>query len=206
MSFDFERRARAMLDLAWPREDPGRASDMDLNPDWRERLDDVAYKPAAVMVPVTAGEDAARVVLTRRSEHLPSHAGQVAFPGGKLEEGDRTPLDAALREAEEEIGLNAGSVTPLGYLDPYYTGTGFKVQPVVTLVPADYTYMPDENEVAAVFDVPLDFLMDPANHAVHALEWRGAPRRYYAMPYGEHYIWGATAGIIRRLYERLYKA
>ena len=178
-------------------------SDFDLNPD-HEAVRSIARspRPAAVLVPVVA-HDELTVLLTQRTEHLPSHAGQVAFPGGKVEAHDTDPLATALREAEEEIGLQASHVEPLGYLDGYLTGTGFHVVPVVALITPGFALALDPSEVADAFEVPLAFLMDPTNHAKDTREWRGRMRSYYAMPYGERYIWGATAGMLRNLHERL---
>jgi 8-oxo-dGTP pyrophosphatase MutT (NUDIX family) len=177
-------------------------SDFDLNPE----LDVVreiakAPRPAAVLFPIVQRSELT-VLLTQRTEHLPSHAGQIAFPGGKLEQHDSGPLAAALRETEEEIGIAANHIEPLGYLDGYLTGTGFHVVPVVAMVEPGFELQLDPSEVADVFEVPLAFLMDTANHQTHTREWRGQRRAYYAMPYGERYIWGATAGMIRNLHER----
>jgi 8-oxo-dGTP pyrophosphatase MutT (NUDIX family) len=177
--------------------------DHELAPDLVALLADRPVRPAAVLVPVVARE-MPTLLLTLRASALPTHAGQIAFPGGKIDEGDRDPLAAALREAEEEIGLEARFAQPLGYLDPYLSGTGFRIVPAVALVTPDYQLVLNRHEVDDAFEVPLDFLMEPANHARHSREWQGITRSYYAMPYGERYIWGATAGIIRRLYERLY--
>ena len=165
-------------------------------------------RPAAVLVGIIERDSGLKVLLTLRPDHLKSHAGQIAFPGGKIEPSDRGPLAAALREAEEEIGLPAALAEPLGYLDGYQTGTGYRVQPVVALVDAAFDPRLDANEVSELFEVPLAFLVDPANHQRHAREWQGRQRHYYAMPYpdgpaGERYIWGATAGMLRNLYERL---
>jgi 8-oxo-dGTP pyrophosphatase MutT (NUDIX family) len=143
-------------------------------------------------------------MLTLRTDHLPSHGGQIAFPGGKIEDSDAGPLDAALREAHEETGLDPRLVEPLGYLDIYRTRTGFRIVPVVGLVDPAARFQPAESEVADVFEVPLRFLMDPLNHLQETREWRGVQRRFYAMPYGERYIWGATAGMLKKLYDRLY--
>jgi 8-oxo-dGTP pyrophosphatase MutT (NUDIX family) len=150
---------------------------------------------------VTSGD--LRVLLTERTPHLAAHAGQIAFPGGKIEPDDRGPLGAALREAEEEIGLAPRFVEPLGFLEPYQTGTGYLVTPVVAAVKPGYALKADPHEVALIFDVPLSFLLDESNHRIDSRFWRGAERRFYAMPYEGRYIWGATAGIIRTLHRRL---
>jgi 8-oxo-dGTP pyrophosphatase MutT (NUDIX family) len=160
---------------------------------------------AAVLIPVVAHEEGATVLLTRRTEHLPSHAGQVAFPGGKIEGTDATPLAAALREAEEEIGLETETVETLGYLDLYQTGSGFRIVPVVGMIEPGFSPTLDTNEVAAAFEVPLAFLMTPSNHQRSSRMLRGIERHFYAMPYHDKYIWGATAGIIRNLYNRVYR-
>jgi 8-oxo-dGTP pyrophosphatase MutT (NUDIX family) len=166
-------------------------------------LADKPFRPAAVLVPVVA-EEKPVFLLTQRATGLSTHSGQIAFPGGRIDPGDRDPADAAMREAMEEVGLSRDFITPLGYLDPYLSGTGFRIVPVVALVTPGFSLTLNPAEVVEAFEVPFDFLMSPDNHARHSREWRGILRNYYAMPYGEHYIWGATAGIIRRLYERLY--
>jgi 8-oxo-dGTP pyrophosphatase MutT (NUDIX family) len=160
-------------------------------------------RPAAVLIPVV-DHPQPTVLLTQRSAHLNDHAGQISFPGGKIDAADASPLDAALREAEEEIGLGREFVDPIGYLDLYGTGFGFRILPTVARVRPGFKLRINHSEVDDAFEVPLAFLMDPANHQVHSKEFRGMERSYYAMPFEERYIWGATAGILRVLYERIY--
>ncbi|MCF4165018.1 CoA pyrophosphatase [Zavarzinia compransoris] len=178
--------------------------DFDLNPDLRAVVPtDRSLRPAAVLVPLVEREPGLTVLLTRRTEHLKNHAGQVSFPGGRIEPEDRDPVHAALREAEEEIGLDPGLVSIGGYLDSYETSTGFHVTPVVGFLTPGFELKPDPNEVAEIFEVPLDFLMDPINQQRHSRHYMGVERFFYAMPYGEHYIWGATAGMLVNLARRL---
>ena len=167
------------------------------------RGEDRVLTPAAVLVPVVVRSTGPTVLLTQRTAHLRDHAGQISFPGGRVEAHDRSPMDTALRETEEEIGLARERVEIVGFLPEYRTGTGFRVTPVVALVRPPFDLQPDPFEVAEIFEVPLAFLLDPANHQQHSLHYRGALRSYFAMPYGEYFIWGATAGMIRSLSERL---
>jgi 8-oxo-dGTP pyrophosphatase MutT (NUDIX family) len=160
-------------------------------------------RPAAVLIPVV-DHPQPTVLLTQRSAHLNDHAGQISFPGGKIDATDASPLDAALREAEEEVGLIREFVDPIGYLDLYGTSFGFRILPTVARVKPGFTLRVNAAEVDDAFEVPLAFLMDPVNHQVHSKEFRGIERSYYAMPFAERYIWGATAGILRVLYERIY--
>ncbi|MBV1700948.1 MAG: CoA pyrophosphatase [Hyphomicrobiales bacterium] len=164
----------------------------------------VGARPAAVLVPVVSHAGGATILLTKRAAHLRSHSGQIAFPGGRIDAGDDGPLAAALREAHEETGLQASQIETLGYLDAYQTGTGYRIVPVVARVYPPLLLQPNADEVEAAFEVPLDFLMDPANHRIETRQWQGRERRFYAMTFHNHYIWGATAGILRNLYERLY--
>lgn len=160
-------------------------------------------RPAAVLIAVVEHAEPT-VLLTQRAAHLNDHAGQISFPGGKIDPTDHSPLDTALREAEEEIGLDRSYVEPIGYLDLYATGFGFRILPTVARVRPGFELRINENEVENAFEVPLSFLMDPGNHQLHSKEFRGVARSYYAMPFAERYIWGATAGILRVLYERIY--
>ncbi|MBI5318018.1 CoA pyrophosphatase [Bradyrhizobium sp.] len=162
-------------------------------------------RPAAVLIPVVDHPEPT-VLLTQRTEHLSSHAGQIAFPGGKIDAGDASPMDAALREADEEVGLKREFIEPIGYLDVYGTAFGFRILPTVARVKPGFKLTINEYEVDDAFEVPLAFLMNPENHQVHMKEFRGMERSYYAMPFAERYIWGATAGILRVLYERIYLA
>jgi 8-oxo-dGTP pyrophosphatase MutT (NUDIX family) len=177
-------------------------SDFDLNPDLAAEL--LGHEPpraAAVLVPVVARPELT-MLFTLRTAHLPSHAGQIAFPGGKVDPTDVDPVATAMREAEEEIGLSRRFVEPLGFLDTYRTGTGFGIVPVVAIVAPGFTLELNAAEVDDAFEVPLAFLLDAANHQRHARLWQGRQRHFYAMPYGERFIWGATAGMIRNMHER----
>jgi 8-oxo-dGTP pyrophosphatase MutT (NUDIX family) len=177
-------------------------SDFDLNPD-AERPDRI-LRPAAVLIPIIAGPDGAMVLMTRRSDSLASHTGQIAFPGGRLDPGE-TAVEAALREAFEEVALDPTRVEVLGVGDAYETGTGFLVTPVVGWLTATPATTPSLDEVAEVFEVPWDFLMDATNHSRDSYDREGQPRRWYwAMTHGQRYIWGVTAGIVRALRARLY--
>jgi 8-oxo-dGTP pyrophosphatase MutT (NUDIX family) len=182
----------------------GLRGDHELNGDFLTDVAPDGYRLAAVLVPVIDRDGIANVLLTLRAAKLPTHAGQIAFPGGKMSGTDATIVDTALREAEEEIGLAPRLVAPVARLDTYHTRTGFRIVPVLGLVSPGFTLSPDPAEVAEIFEVPLQFLMTVANHQRHSIEWQGRERFFYAMPYGERYIWGATAGILRIMYERLY--
>jgi 8-oxo-dGTP pyrophosphatase MutT (NUDIX family) len=159
--------------------------------------------PAAVLIPLVA-RPSPTLLLTQRTSHLANHSGQIAFPGGKVDESDTDEIDAALREAEEEVGLAREFVQVLGTLPIYTTGTAFIITPVVALVQPGFTLVPNEGEVADVFEVPLSFLLDPAHHRRHALTAEGVRREWFSMPYQdgdvERFIWGATAGMLRNFY------
>ena len=162
--------------------------------------------PAAVLVPIVLRPQGASLVLTRRNEGLTHHAGQVSFPGGRIEAGDTGVVDAALREAYEEIGLDPAQVEVMGYLDRYATITGFGVTPVLGLVNPDASFVRDPGEVAEIFEVPLDFVLDPSNRELHTREFRGRVRSFHVIRFGAHEIWGATAAMIVNLGERLDRA
>jgi len=170
---------------------------------WRIIAEEQPVRPAAVLIPVVE-RDEPTVLLTQRSPHLSSHAGQISFPGGKIDATDHSPLDAALREAHEEGGLDRQFIEPIGYLDLYATGLGFRILPTLARVKPGFDLHINAAEVEDAFEVPLAFLMNPENHQIHSKEFRGMERSYYAMPFAERYIWGATAGILRVLYERIY--
>jgi 8-oxo-dGTP pyrophosphatase MutT (NUDIX family) len=206
---DFFARALARLNLEVPialndPTQPAVRGDLDLDPLLWEQTGAQPLRPAAVLIPVVDRPEPG-VILTQRTSHLPSHPGQVAFPGGSIDPDDASPSAAALREAQEEIGLDPRLVEPIGYLDLYLTFSGYRILPLVARVQPGYALTPNTHEVEDVFEVPLAFLMDAENHALHRREWKGLMRRFYAMPYGERYIWGVTAGILRNLYERVYE-
>ncbi|WP_339949978.1 CoA pyrophosphatase [uncultured Albimonas sp.] len=184
----------------------GASSDFDLNPHvLRPDAPAAPLRQAGVLCALVDRGDGAglRVVLTRRADHLRKHAGQVAFPGGGLEAGDESLLHAALREAEEEIGLAPSGVEVVGEIDGHETVTGFAVTPFVGFIDPGFVARPDPGEVAEVFEPPLDFLMDPANHIRESRMYQGQRRFFYAMPWEGRYIWGATARMLVGLSERI---
>jgi 8-oxo-dGTP pyrophosphatase MutT (NUDIX family) len=169
-------------------------------------------REAAVLMPLVVRASGLSVLLTQRADNLSNHAGQISFPGGSREPADASPVAAALREAQEEVHLDPARVEVLGSLPDYLTGTGFRVTPVVGLVHEPFSVVADSLEVASIFEVPLDFLMNPAHHEVRLLRWEGGERRFFAMPYPasgdggvsvHHFIWGATAGMLRNFYRFL---
>ena len=206
---EFFERARARLNLDVP---PGLTDasitptrgDHDADPVMKKISEVRPIRPAAVLVPVIDHPEPT-VLLTQRAQHLPDHPGQVSFPGGKIDKTDASPLESALREAQEEIGLDRKAVTPLGYLDLYMTTLGYRIVPVIARVKAGFSLTLNTAEVDATFEVPLGFLMDQANVQRHSRDWNGMTRHYYAITFGERYIWGVTAGILRNMYDRIYR-
>ena len=197
-------RARLKACLSLPSAPAAARGDFDLNPAWRDSLErERKLRPAAVLVAIIERAEGLRVLFTRRADHLPAHPGQVSFPGGRAEVGDADAVATALRETEEEVGLDRRFVTIAGALDAYETGTGFSIKPIVGFVQEGFVLSPDASEVAEIFEVPLRFLMDPTNHEQHMRVWQGRERHFYAMTFDGHYIWGATAGMLISLYERL---
>lgn len=200
----FRNRLAPAENAAWEDGGQGMASDFDLNP-WARPNDD-SGKPllhAAVLVPLIDRAQGVTVLFTRRTEHLSRHAGQVAFPGGRVEDGDLSPVDTALRETHEETGIAPSFVEVIGRLDSYETVTRFLITPVVGLVRPDFTLAPDPKEVAEVFEVPLAHLLDPKNHEQKDIVWKGHQRYYYEVNYDGHRIWGATAGMLMNLYRKI---
>ena len=178
--------------------------DHDADPVMQKIAEVRPIRPAAVLVPIVDHPEPT-VLLTQRAQHLPDHPGQVSFPGGKIDKGDANPRASALREADEEIGLERAHVEPLGYLDLYMTTLGYRIVPVIARVKPGFSLKLNVSEVDATFEVPLAFLMDQNNVQRHSREWQGVTRHYYAITFGERYIWGVTAGILRNLHERIYR-
>ncbi|ESZ88592.1 MAG: NUDIX hydrolase [Blastomonas sp. CACIA14H2] len=166
------------------------------------RPDRGVHIPAAVLIAITDRPQPG-VILTQRPDYLRSHPGQVAFPGGKIDPEDEDAIAAALREADEELGLAPGNVRVIGTGDVYRSGSGFAITPVLGVIPPDLSYSPNPGEVADWFEVPLDFVLDPANHARQSTFWKGAQRNYIEIMWGQRRIWGVTAGIIANLSRRL---
>lgn len=199
----FRRRALHQaggpLETAW--RDHG---DHLLNPQFVDVAMGLKLKDAAVLVPVVDDGDEAKIILTQRTATLRKHSGQIAFPGGAVDPEDASPEQAALREAQEEIGLDPRFVEPLARLPHYYAMTGFRITPVLSVVRRGFDLTLNPSEVDDVFEVPLSFLMNAANHQRGSRDFNGTERHFYLMPYEDRNIWGITAGILRTLYERLY--
>lgn len=198
---DFLLRARQKLD---PPDGIRRLREMG-DHDWIRPEDRDKIRPAAVLIGIISRPEHTSVLLTQRPRSMSTHAGQVAFPGGKVEPSDASTNNAALREASEEVGVVPSSVGLIARLGDYVTGTNFRITPVLGTLPSDFVPKPDVNEVASVFEVPLEFLMNPRNHHAKKAMYMGKQRQYFEMPYKQYRIWGVTAGIIRSLYETLYE-
>ena len=197
---DFRRRVAERLS----REPEPHVGDHVFNPEIADDLLNIERRPAAVLIPVIHREPEATLLFTERTESLRSHAGQIAFPGGRIDPEDAGPEAAALREAEEEIGLRPEFIETVGRGPDYLTGSGYHVALVIAVVSPGFVLKLNPQEVAGVFEVPLSFLMDPAHHQIGSRIWKGARRSFFEMPYQGHHIWGITAGMVRVLYERLY--
>jgi 8-oxo-dGTP pyrophosphatase MutT (NUDIX family) len=207
-SDEFFARARQRLTLDVPAglSDPDvvpRRGDHDIDPVMEKIAAVRPIRPAAVLVAVVE-RDEPMVLLTQRTAHLKEHSGQISFPGGKIDAGE-TPHDAALREAEEEIGLSRDAVEPVGFLDLYLTMLGYRIVPLIARLKPPFKLALNKAEVEETFEVPLAFLMEPGNLQRHSREWQGMTRSYYAIPFEKRYIWGVTAGILRNLHERIYR-
>lgn len=179
---------------------PAPTGDHDLD---RGARSNAPLTPAAVLVPLVMRDAGLHVLLTQRTEHLNDHAGQVSFPGGRREESDAGSVETALRETREEIGLAEDFIEVVGLLDDYETGTGFRITPVVSFVSQGFTLNLDSFEVADAFEVPLDYLFDPANQQQRSRDFHGRRRHYYVFEYGDRVVWGATAGMLMNLYRRV---
>src|SRR5689334_22490995 len=206
---EFFARARERLTLQTPAalNDPNvipRRGDHDADPVMEKIAAVRPIRPAAVLVGIVDHAEPT-VLLTQRAQHLPDHPGQVSFPGGKIDKSDPTPMHSALREAEEEIGLARDNVDPVGYLDLYMTTLGYRIVPVIARVEPGFQLALNTAEVDEVFEVPLAYVMDIANMQKHSRDWNGITRHYYAITFGQRYIWGVTAGIMRNLYERIWR-
>ncbi len=198
---EFRHRAwQAQSDV--PRVETG---DFQFNPDLEDLIRQNALREAAVLIGVLQGKDGPSVLLTERTATLRSHSGQIAFPGGRVDSTDRTYAETALRECEEEVGIGGEHLEIVGEMPIYFSGSGYRIHPVLAVISGDYELRPNEQEVASIFDVPLSFLMNEGNHRKNSRQWQGKTRYFYEMPYQDRHIWGVTAGILRVMFERLYR-
>lgn len=179
--------------------------DFHFNPDLEEIIRKGAQREAAVLIGILEGKTGPSVLLTERTAKLRSHSGQIAFPGGRVDDTDRTYAETALRECEEEVGIAGEYLEVLGEMPVYFTGSGYRIHPVLAVISRGYTLRANDDEVASIFDVPLSFLMDAGNHKKSSREWQGKTLYFYEMPFEDRYIWGVTAGILRVMFERLYR-
>jgi len=201
-SREFEQRLRARL-LPLAAVDATR-SDYDLAPELRPTERQAPLRPAAVLIPIVRRPEGWTMLFTLRAADLPTHAGQISFPGGRLQPEDSGAVAAALRETQEEIGVEAGWIEPIGAIDAYETVTGFLVQPIVGLLQPGFRLRPDPREVEEVFEIPIAHALDAARMERREQTWQGLSRRYYALEYEGRVIWGATAGMLKALTDRLY--
>jgi 8-oxo-dGTP pyrophosphatase MutT (NUDIX family) len=206
---EFFSRARERLTLEVPEglTDPNvtpRRGDHDADPVMAKIASVRPIRPAAVLVGIVE-HDEPTVLLTQRAQHLPDHPGQVSFPGGKIDKSDESPMHSALREAEEEIGLDGKYVQPIGYLDLYMTTLGYRIVPLIARVEPGFKLQLNTAEVDEVFEVPLAYVMAADNMQRHSRDWQGMTRHYYAITFGQRYIWGVTAGILRNLHDRIWR-
>jgi 8-oxo-dGTP pyrophosphatase MutT (NUDIX family) len=206
---EFFARARERLTLEVPEglTDPNvtpRRGDHDADPVMAKVASVRPIRPAAVLIGIVEHEEPT-VLLTQRAQHLPDHPGQVSFPGGKSDKSDASPMHSALREAEEEIGLDREHVQPVGYLDLYMTTLGYRIVPLIARVEPGFKLTLNTAEVDEVFEVPLAYVMAAENMQRHSRDWQGMTRHYYAITFGQRYIWGVTAGILRNLHDRIWR-
>jgi 8-oxo-dGTP pyrophosphatase MutT (NUDIX family) len=206
---EFFARARERLTLEVPEglTDPNvtpRRGDHDADPVMAKVASVRPIRPAAVLIGIVEHEEPT-VLLTQRAQHLPDHPGQVSFPGGKIDKSDASPMHSALREAEEEIGLDREHVQPVGYLDLYMTTLGYRIVPLIARVEPGFKLTLNTAEVDEVFEVPLAYVMAAENMQRHSRDWQGMTRHYYAITFGQRYIWGVTAGILRNLHDRIWR-
>ncbi|KPB00461.1 CoA pyrophosphatase [Ahrensia marina] len=197
---NFRARA-ARQDRDWHLSETG---DFHFNPDLETLIRENAVREAAVLIGVFDAQGGPRLLLTERTTTLRSHSGQIALPGGRADEGDRSFEETAMRECEEETGIGVDNLEIVGRLPAYLSGSGYRIHPIMAVISGDYQLKPNPDEVAAIFHVPLSFLMDEQNHVKADRDWQGRRRYFYEMPYENRYIWGVTAGILRVMYERLY--
>ena len=198
---DFRHRAwQAQSDV--PQVETG---DFHFNPELENVIRQGALREAAVLIGILEGAAGPSVLLTERTAKLRSHSGQIAFPGGRVDDTDRTYAETALRECEEEVGIGGEHLEVVGEMPVYFTGSGYRIHPVLAVISGDYKLRANVDEVESIFDVPLSFLMDEGNHQKNSRKWQGKTRYFYEMPYENRYIWGVTAGILRVMFERLYR-
>ncbi|MCF6320763.1 MAG: CoA pyrophosphatase [Rhizobiaceae bacterium] len=200
-----EFRRIVLQRLAAGHKDDGVEGDYVLNPDFQSEVVKRAIQPAAVLIPVIERANGLSVVFTRRTQKLKSHSGQVSFPGGKIDATDGNARLAALRETHEEVGVAPKAIDVLGQMPDYFTGSGYRISPVIGLLNRDVVFEANRDEVEYIFEVPLAFLMNPVNYRIGSKRFENAERYFYEILWEEQYIWGVTAGIVRMFYNRVFK-